>query len=64
MRIALYLLGVLLIIGGLAWSAIHLGIPPLWVGFGALILIGFGLIGAATNSRHPVEISTRERRSI
>lgn len=64
MRIAIYLLGVFLIIGGLAWFAISLGVPALWVGVGALVIVGFGLIGAATHTQYPDDVPASERRSI
>ncbi len=51
MRFVAYIIGFLLLIGGLAWAAIEAGAPPLYVQIGAVILLGIGIIGAATNAR-------------
>ena len=44
MRFFPFIFGMLLLIGGLAWGAIELGVPQLWVAIGSLILLGFGII--------------------
>jgi hypothetical protein len=51
MRFFAYILGFLILIGGLAWGAIEAGAPQLWVTIGAVILLGIGLIGAASRTR-------------
>ena len=51
MRFAAYLVGFLPLIAGLAWAAITAGLPDLYVAIGAVILLGLGIIGAASNSR-------------
>ena len=48
MRFFLYILGFLILIGGLAWAAFEAGAPRLYVGIGAVILFGLCLIGAAS----------------
>jgi len=47
MRFFAYVLGFLLLIGGLAWGAIELGAPQLWVIIGSMILLGVGIISGA-----------------
>ena len=48
MRIALYILGSMLVAGAVAYAAITLlGLPPVWVGIACLIILGFGIMGAA-----------------
>ena len=44
MRFFPFIFGMLLLIGGLAWGAMELGVPQLWVAIGSLILLGFGII--------------------
>jgi hypothetical protein len=51
MRFFAYILGFLLLIGGLAWGALELGAPQLWVMIGSMILLGIGIISAASRSR-------------
>lgn len=51
MRIFVYILGYLLLIGGLAWGALVIGVPLLYVQIAGVIFLGLGLIGAATRTR-------------
>ena len=51
MRFFAYILGFLILIGGLAWGAIELGAPQLWVVIGSMILLGIGIITGASRSR-------------
>ncbi len=51
MRLFAYILGFLLLIGGLAWAAIEAGAPLLYVQIGSVILLGIGLILGATRTR-------------
>jgi hypothetical protein len=51
MRFLVYLIGFLILIGGLAWAAITAGAPTLWMGIGAVILLGLGIITGITRTR-------------
>jgi hypothetical protein len=51
MRLFAYIIGFLLLIGGLAWGALELGAPQLWVTIGSMVLLGGGIIMAASRSR-------------
>lgn len=51
MRFFAFIAGFLILIAGLAWAAIEAGAPPLYVQIGALILLGVGIITAASQSR-------------
>ena len=51
MRFFAYILGFLILIGGLAWGALEAGAPQLWVTIGSMILLGIGLIMGASRSR-------------
>jgi len=54
MRFFAYILGFLILIGGLAWGAIEMGAPQLWVMIGSMILLGIGIISGASRTRiHP-----------
>ena len=51
MRFFAIILGFLILIGGLAWGAIEAGAPQLWVMIGSMILLGIGIITAASRTR-------------
>jgi hypothetical protein len=51
MRFFAYILGFLILIGGLAWAAIEVGLPRLWVTIGSMILMGIGMIAGASRTR-------------
>jgi hypothetical protein len=51
MRFFAYILGFLILIGGLAWAAIVMGAPQLWVMIGSMILLGIGMITGASRTR-------------
>ena len=46
-----YLMGFIILIIGLAIAAFLLGIEPLWIAVGALVLIGIGVIAATNNTK-------------
>ncbi|WP_265587739.1 hypothetical protein [Sphingomicrobium arenosum] len=50
---AVYFLGSLLVIAGLAYGAIMLGVPALWVGIGAVVLVGIALMNTVTSTKRP-----------
>lgn len=47
----IYLIGTLLVVAGMAYGAMHLGVRPVWIGVGALIIIGLGLMGGIVKTR-------------
>ena len=51
MSFGLYLLGFLIVIGGVAWGAIKAGAPTMWVIIGCVILAGIGILTAVTQTR-------------
>jgi hypothetical protein len=48
-----YLLGFIILLIGLAIAAYLLGVPTIWIGVGAIVLIGIGIITASNNTRPP-----------
>jgi hypothetical protein len=48
---ALYLIGMLIVIGGLAYGAWLLHVPSQWLIVGVVILLGIGIVGAVTHTR-------------
>ena len=49
----IYLLGVVIVVGALAYGAYMLHAPPAWIAIGALIVIGFGIMGAVSKTQRP-----------
>jgi len=47
----LYLIGFIILIGGLAYGTYLLGLQPVWIGTGAVVLIGIGIITAVSKTR-------------
>jgi hypothetical protein len=46
-----YIIGSLLVAGALGYAAITLlGFPPVWVGIACVVIIGLGIMGAATTT--------------
>lgn len=46
-----YLLGFIILVIGLAAGAYMLGAPPEWIGIGAIVLIGIGVLSATTRTK-------------
>ena len=51
MSFALYLIGYVVLIAGLAWGARLLNVPPRWIGVGVVVLAGIGIVSAVTHTR-------------
>lgn len=51
MSFALYLVGFLLITGGVAWGLVAAGVPHLYVGIACLILLGLGIVTGVAKTR-------------
>ena len=56
----LYLTGFLILITGLAYGAYQLGVQPVWIGTGAVVLVGFGIIMAVSKTRRRDESPANE----
>ncbi|HEY8586792.1 MAG TPA: hypothetical protein VIL60_08720 [Rhodanobacter sp.] len=48
---ALYLIGMVIVIGGLAYAAALLHAPTQWIIVGVVILLGIGIVGAVKHTR-------------
>jgi hypothetical protein len=51
MSFALYLVGFLLITGGVAWGLVVAGVPHLYIGIACLILLGLGVVTGVSKTR-------------
>lgn len=51
MSFALYLIGFVLLTGGIAWGLVVAGVPYLYVAIACLILVGMGIISGVSKTR-------------
>jgi hypothetical protein len=51
MSFALYMIGFLIFLAGLAWGASVAGVPTLYIGIGALVLLGIGIFSGVGRTR-------------
>lgn len=52
MSFALYVVGFLVMIIGLAMGAYYMRVPAHWIGVGVVVLLGFGILTGVTMTRH------------
>jgi len=48
---ALYLIGMLVIIGGLAYGASMAGLATQWIAVGVVVLLGIGIVAGVSKTR-------------
>jgi uncharacterized membrane protein YkgB len=48
---AIYLIGMIVVIGGLTYLAFLMHVPNQWLIGGAVVLLGAGILGAVTRTR-------------
>jgi len=48
---ALYIVGMVIVIGGLAWGASMAGLATQWIAMGAIVLLGIGIVTAVSRTR-------------
>jgi hypothetical protein len=48
---ALYLIGSVIVIGGVAWALIVAGVPTLYVVIASIILLGLGILSGVSRTR-------------
>jgi predicted signal transduction protein with EAL and GGDEF domain len=51
MSFALYIIGFIVLIAGLAVGAHLAHIPPQWIGVGVLVMVGLGVVTGVTHTR-------------
>jgi membrane-bound acyltransferase YfiQ involved in biofilm formation len=51
MSFALYLLGLAVMVGGIAWALITAGVAPTYVVMACLIVVGIGIMMAVSRTR-------------
>ncbi|HSM35256.1 MAG TPA: hypothetical protein VK837_02575 [Longimicrobiales bacterium] len=54
-NMALYLMGVVLVILAGGYGALQLGVPPLWIGIAAVIILGFAMMSGVSSTRKKEE---------
>lgn len=48
---ALYLIGMVVLIAGLAYAATLAHVPTVWIAAGVIVLLGIGILGGVTKTR-------------
>jgi hypothetical protein len=51
MSFALYVLGLAILVGGIAWAMVAAGIASTWIGVACLVVVGLGIMGAVSRTR-------------
>lgn len=51
MSFALYLLGIIVVLGGAIYGAVLLNVPQQWIVVGSIILTGLGILSAVVHTR-------------
>jgi len=51
MSFALYMIGVVLLVGGLAWGLVTAGVPHTYIAIGCVIVLGLGIMAAVARTR-------------
>jgi hypothetical protein len=51
MPFALYMVGLVLLVGGVAWGLVTAGLAPVYVGIACLIVLGIGIMMAVSRTR-------------
>ncbi len=51
MSFALYLVGILIVLGGAIYGAVLLNVPTQWIVVGSLIIVGLGVLSAVSHTR-------------
>jgi hypothetical protein len=62
MSTALYVVGYIVVVAGLAWAASLLGVPETWIIVGLVVLAGLGIISLAGHMQHREPPPRRETR--
>ena len=51
MSFALYMVGLALLVGGIAWGLVTAGLAPVYVGIACVIVLGVGVMTAVSRTR-------------
>lgn len=51
MSMIVYLLGTLIVVGALAYGASMMGVQAVWIGVGAAIILGLGVMSAVSKTQ-------------
>ncbi|MDB6079650.1 MAG: hypothetical protein JWO82_3397 [Akkermansiaceae bacterium] len=63
MRMILYFIGSLIVLGGICYAAILIGVPTVWVGVIGAVILGLGVIGMSRTANSTTTTTTTEPRA-
>lgn len=49
----IYIIGFIVLIAGLAIAASMLGVSPIWIGIGVIVMLGVAILSGASRTRRP-----------
>lgn len=49
---SLYIVGFIIVIAGLAYGAFLVGVPPVWIAVGVIVLVGIAIVKGVSSTRH------------
>lgn len=55
---SLYIIGAILVIAGLGYGALMIGIPPVFIFIGALVILGAAIMSGVRKTREPDDTPT------
>lgn len=61
MSTAVYVVGFIVLLAGLAWAATIMGVPSIWITIGVVVVAGIAIIGLAGNLRDTEARPTQPR---
>lgn len=61
MSFSIYLVGFLIVIGGVAWGLILAGVPTVWVIIALIIMVGIGVLTGVGQTRMRDKAEERDR---
>lgn len=48
---SIYLIGFIVLIIGLAYAAMLVGVPPVWIAVGVIVLVGIGILTGTSRTK-------------
>jgi hypothetical protein len=51
MNMLMYLIGTIIVVGALAYGASALGVQTLWIGIGAAVILGLGIMSGVAKTQ-------------
>lgn len=50
---AIFMIGMIVVVAGLAFAAVQVGVSTMWIAIGATVLLGIGILSGVARTRRP-----------